>query len=149
MNVIFLEDVPNVAQAGDVRTVADGFARNYLIPKRLATLATPEALKRIDRVKEAGRTRRVRETEHLETLAQELEGSIITVSGKVAPTGRFYGAISPAQIAAALTSVTGREIDRKVVEVLEPIREPGEFEVSLHLAPDVSASILITAEAEG
>ena len=148
MEVIFLQDVLNVANAGDRRKVANGFARNYLIPKKLAVLASPEALKRTERIKEAGRQHRIRETEQWDTLAQELDGAVITVTGKVSPTGRFYGSISPAQIAEALHGITGREIDRKLVEVLEPIREPGDFEVSLNLAPNVTATINISAQAE-
>ena len=148
MDVIFLQDVPNVANAGDRRRVKDGFARNYLLPKQLAALATPEMLKRTERIKEAGRERRVRETGRLEELASQLEGLAVNVAGRVAPTGLFYGAISQTQIANALTEATGREIDRKFIEVLEPIREPGEFEIVLNLGTDISANIFIVAEAE-
>lgn len=147
MEVIFLQDVPNVANAGDQRRVKDGFARNYLLPKKLAALATPETLKHTERLKAVGRERRVRETEKMEELALELEGSALNVVGRVAPTGRFYGAISHSQIADALTATLGREIDRKLVEVLEPIREPGEYEVTLNLGPDITANIFIIAEA--
>ena len=147
MEVIFLQDVPNVANAGELRRVKDGFARNYLIPKKLAALVTPEIMKRSERIKDAGREKRVRETEKLEVLAAELEGSAVTVAGRVAPTGRYYGAISHTQIADALTEILGREIDRKLVELLEPIREPGEFEVTLNLGPDITANIFIVAEA--
>ena len=148
MDVIFLQDVPNVANAGDQRRVADGFARNYLLPKKLAALATPEMLKRTERIKQVGEERRGRETGRLEELASHLEGLAVNVTGRVAPTGLFYGAISQTQIANALTEATGREIDRKIVEVLQPIREPGEYEISLNLGPDVSANIFIVAEAE-
>ena len=148
MEVIFLQDVPNVANAGDRRQVADGFARNYLLPKQLASLATPEMLKRTERIKEAGQQRRMRETGRLEELASHLEGLAVTVTGRVAPTGLFYGAISHTQIANALSEAIGREIDRKVVEVLEPIREPGEFEITINLGPDVAATIFIVATPE-
>ena len=98
MDVIFLQDVPNVANAGDRRRVADGFARNYLLPKQLAALATPEMLKRTERIKEAGRDRRVRETGRLEELASHLEGLAVNVTGRVAPTGLYYGAISQTRL---------------------------------------------------
>ena len=148
MEVIFLEDVANVANAGDIRKVADGFARNYLIPRKLASIATKETLKHAERLKETARVKRIRETEHLELLAMELDGASIAVSAKMAPTGRFYGAISPAIIAQALTANTGREIDRRLIEVIDAIREPGEYEIILKLAPDISATININAEAE-
>ena len=148
MRIIFLEDVPNVANAGDVKDVANGFARNYLIPKKLATVATAEDMKRIERIRRAGDERRVRETQRWEELAKLLDGTSITVKAKATPIGRFYGAITPGKIAEELTNVIGRDIDRKLIEVVEPIRDPGEHEVVLHLAPGIEATILITAEAE-
>ena len=148
MRVIFLEDVPNQAHAGDVKNVADGYARNYLLPKKMATVATAEDMKRIERIKQAGDQRRVRETNHLDQLAQSLEGTAINIKARATPAGQFYGTITPAQIAQELAAVTEREIDRKLVETVEPIREPGEYEVVLHLAPGIQATIIVTAEAE-
>ena len=147
MKVIFLEDVPNQASAGDVKDVSNGYARNYLIPKKLATNATAEEMKRVEGIKKAGDQRRVRETHQWETLANLLEGTSVTVSARATPAGHFYGSISPAQIAQELASVTNREIDRKLVETVEPIRYPGEYEVVLNLAPGIKATIIVTAEA--
>ncbi len=148
MRVIFLEDVPNQAHAGDVKNVANGYARNYLLPKKLATVATAEDMKRIERIKRAGDERRLRETQQLDELAQSLEGTAINIKARATPAGQFYGTINPAQIAEGLASVTGREIDRKLVETVEPIKEPGEYEVVLHLAPGIQATVIVTAEAE-
>jgi large subunit ribosomal protein L9 len=148
VRVIFLEDIPNVANAGEVRDVAHGYARNYLIPKKLAIMATLEEMKRIERIKRAGDQRRVRETQVWEELAGYLEGTSIEVKARVTPAGAFYGAITPVQIAQTLSEEIGREIDRKLVETMEPIREPGEYEVALHLAPGIQATILVTAAAE-
>ena len=148
MRVIFLEDVPNQANAGDVKDVADGYARNYLVPKKLAMVATPEEMKRIERIRQAGDDRRIRETQQWEVLAGQLEGTAITVKARLTPAGMFYGAITPGQIAQELGSVLGREVDRKLVDAVEPIRAPGEYEVALHLAADIQATILVTAEAE-
>jgi large subunit ribosomal protein L9 len=148
MRVIFLEDVPNQANAGDVKDVADGYARNYLVPKKLAMVATPEEMKRIERIRQAGDDRRIRETQQWEVLAGQLEGTAITVKARLTPAGMFYGAITPGQIAQELGSVLGREVDRKLVDAVEPIRAPGEYEVALRLAADIQATILVTAEAE-
>ena len=148
MRVIFLEDVPNQANAGDVKNVSDGYARNYLIPKKLATVATAEHMKRIEGIKRAGDERRTRETRQWETLASLLEGTSITVKGRVTPAGHFYGAITPAQIAQGLADVVGRDIDRRLVDTTETIRDPGEYEVILNLAPGVQATIFVAAEAE-
>lgn len=148
MQVIFLQDVPNKAHAGEVKRVADGYARNYLLPKGLAQIATPEIMKRVHKIKSAGDEQRLRETEALEELAQLLDNTIISVSARVTPTGRYYGAINSSHIAEELTRTVGREIDRRIVEVIEPIREPGEYEVSLRLSTDIHATIHIMAGAE-
>ena len=148
MRVIFLEDVPNQANAGDVKDVADGYARNYLVPKKLAMVATPEEMKRIERIRKAGDERRMRETQQWEVLAGQLEGTAVTVRARLTPAGVFYGAITPGQIAQELGSVIGREVDRKLVDSVEPIRAPGEYEVVLNLAANIQATIIVTAEAE-
>ena len=148
MEVVFTQDVPNQARAGEMRRVADGYARNYLIPQGLAEMATPEVLKRLHKIKAAGDETRVRETQVLEELAQALNDTSITVSARVTTTGRYYGTISSARIAAELSSTVGREIDRKLVEAGEPIREPGEYEVLLRFSNEIEATIHITAEVE-
>ena len=148
MRVIFLQDVQNLANAGEVKNVADGYARNYLLPKKLATLATSEEMKRIERIKKAGDERRIRETEQWDELARLLDGTSITVKARLTPAGRFYGAITPTHIAQELSTVLDREMDRKLVETVEPIREPGEYEVVLHLSQGIQATILVTAEAD-
>ena len=148
MNVIFLQDVPEKAHAGEVKRVADGYARNYLLPKGLAEVVTPEIMKRVNKIKSIGDTQRLRETETMEVLAQLLDNTQISVMARVTPTGRYYGAISNVQIAETLTSTIGRDIDRRIVDTIEPIREPGEYEISLKLSADIQATIHITAEAE-
>ena len=144
--MIFIQDVPNQARAGEVKRVAAGYARNYLIPKGLAAIATTEVLKRAEKIKTAGDEQRTRETQEMEVLAQILDNTQITVSARVTPTGRYYGAISGARIAEELSSTMGREIDRRLVDVIEPIREPGEYEVVLRLSSDIQATVHITAE---
>lgn len=148
MHVIFLQDVSNQARAGEVKRVADGYARNYLLPKGLAQVATPEILKRVHKIKAAGDEQRMRESEALEELAQQLDNTSISLSARVTPTGRYYGAITSAHVAEELARSTGREIDRRIVELAEPIREPGEYEVSLRLSSDIHATIQVTAGIE-
>ncbi len=148
MRVIFLEDVSNQANAGDVKNVSPGYARNYLIPQKLAVVVTTEDMKRVERIKKAGDQRRTRETQKLEVLAGQLDGTNVMVRAKATPAGHFYGAITPARIAQELASMIQRDIDRKLVETVEPIRDPGEYEVILNLAPGIHATIIVTAEAE-
>ena len=148
MQVIFVQDVPRIARAGDVLKVANGYARNYLIPQGLAAVVTPEVLKRIQKIKTAGDQRRAKETGVVEELAQILDNTSITVTGRVTPTGRYYGTIGVQKIAAALEDALGREIDRKLLQAIEPIREPGASDVVLRLPGDVQATIHIDATAE-
>ncbi len=148
MEVVFVKDVSNKARAGEVRRVADGYARNYLIPKGLAEPATPEVMKRLKKITAVGDENRVRETRVMQELAEQLDGISVTVVGRTTPTGRYYGAITSAQIAAQLSANLGREIDRRLVDSQEPIREPGEYEAVLRWSNDIQATIQIVAEAE-
>ena len=148
MEVVFIQDVINQARAGEIKRVADGYARNYLVPKGLAEMATPEVLKRLHKIKAAGDQVRIRETEELTELAELLEGTTISVEARVTPMGRYYGTISGAMIATELSNAVGREIDRRLVEAGEPIREPGEYQVVLRLSNEIEATINITAEVE-
>ena len=148
MEVVFTQDVRNQARAGELRRVANGYARNYLIPQGLAEPATPEVLKRLHKIKAIGDETRIRETEVVEELAQALEGVSITLTARVTPTGRYYGAITSTQITAELSVAVGREIDRRLLEGGEPIREPGEYDISLRWANDIEATVHIVAAVE-
>ena len=148
MEVVFTKDVPNQARAGEVRRVADGYARNYLIPQGMAEMATPEVLKRLHKIKASGDETRIQETEVMQEMADALNGVNVTVIGRITPTGRYYGAITSAQIASQLSATVGREIERRLVETGEPIREPGEYEVVLRWSNDIQATIRVVAEVE-
>ena len=90
----------------------------------------------------------LRETNVLEELKEALEDTEVSVQARVTPTGRYYGAVTSTHIAMALAEVTGREVDRRWIEVAEPIREPGEYDIILRFSTDVSATIHVNAEAE-
>ncbi|MCE2457473.1 MAG: 50S ribosomal protein L9 [Dehalococcoidia bacterium] len=143
MRVVFLEDVPGVAQGGDVKEVKNGFARNYLIPKSLATPATHNALQRIAKLQRQAQVTRVRQLEDMKELAAELDGSQINVEMRAGSTGRLYGSVTAAIIAARLAELTEKEIDRRTVTLSEPIRDLGEFDLSLDLHPDVQAGVSV------
>ena len=148
MEVIFTQDVPNKARAGEVKRVPDGYARNYLLPQGLAQIATPEVLKRLHKIKTAGDETRVRETKVMEELKGALDDVQITVTARVTPTGRYYGAITSTHIAMELGAAVGREIERRWVDIAEPIREPGEYDIDLRLSTDITATIHVAAEVE-
>lgn len=148
MQVIFLTDVVNVATAGDVKEVSNGFARNYLIPQGLATIASSEQLKSINKIKHAANERRTRETTEWTGFANALEGTSLNLRGRVGPTGQFYGAISVTQILQELTAKTGLTVERRAIELSEPLKEPGTYEITLNLHQYVQAKIEVVAEAE-
>jgi len=148
MEVVFIQDVPNKAKAGEVRRVPDGYARNYLLPQGLAEIATPELLKRINKITAVGDEIRIRETAVMEELASGLDDVTITLSARITPTGRYYGSITSTHIAMELADKVGREVERRWVEIAEPIREPGEYDVTLRFSTDVTATIHVNAEVE-
>ena len=149
MRVLFLKDVVNVANAGDIKEVSNGFARNYLLPKNLATLASNEQMKRIAKITKVAEEQRFKEVGSWKDLAEKLEGTTLEIGGRVGPTGQFYGSISVSRIIEDLRNATGQEVERRVVELSEPIRQPGKYNIILRLHQEVSANITILALAEG
>ncbi len=148
MMMLFLKDVPDQARAGEVKRVSRGYARNYLLPKGLAQLANEETMKRLEKIKHAGDTQRARETQVMEELAEALDNLTVTIPGRITPTGRYYGTISGLRIADALGELLDREIDRRITNSVEPIREPGEYELVLPLSSEISATINVLATIE-
>lgn len=148
MEVVFTQDVPNKAKAGEIRRVPDGYARNYLLPQGLAEIATDEVKKRVHKITAVGDEVRVRETAIMEELAKGLDDVSITLTARITPTGRYYGTITSTHIAIELADKVGREVERRWVEISEPIREPGEYDVTLRFSTEVSATIHVNAEIE-
>jgi large subunit ribosomal protein L9 len=148
MMMLFIKDVPDQARAGEIKRVSRGYARNYLLPKGLAEIATDETLKRLDKIRNAGNTQRARETQVMEELAEALDNLTLTISGRITPTGRYYGAISGVRIADALGETLGRVIDRRITNSVEPIREPGEYEIAIPLSSEITATVNVVATIE-
>ena len=140
MKVIFLEDVPRVARAGEIKEVADGYGRNFLIPKRLALLAKPSAAT----LAETQRRIKVQTESEVIKLAQHLEGKEISLKVRVGAKDRLYGSITNADIATELQNTTGLAVDKRRVELAEPIRQLGSYEVAIRLAKDVIPKIKVT-----
>lgn len=145
MRVIFLQDVPNVARAGEVKEVADGFGRNFLIPKKLALLAHSPHTAQIEAQRQAAEKKR---DEEAAKLAQQLEEKEITIKARAGTKERLYGSVTSADIAAELEKATGLTIDKKKIELAEPIHHLGNYEVAIRLAKDIVPKIKITVIAE-
>jgi large subunit ribosomal protein L9 len=143
MKVVFLEDVEGVAQGGEVKDVKNGFARNYLIPQRLAVLSTREALKRVERLNQQAHQTRLKTLVDLRVLGELLDGARVNVAVRVGASGRLYGSVTNTIVAGELGKLAGREIDRRSVELPESIREVGTHDVRVRLHPEVSANITV------
>jgi large subunit ribosomal protein L9 len=144
MKVVFLQDVPNVAKAGEIKEVAAGYGRNFLIPRKLATLASPQAMSQVATIDKT----EARENAELVELAAQLEGKEVSLKAKAGAKERIYGSITSADIAAELESTTGIEVDKRKIELDEPIRQLGSYEVSIRLAKDILPKIRVTVTEE-
>ena len=143
MRVVFLEDVEGVAHGGDVKEVKNGFARNYLIPKSLAVPATHNALQMVEKLSRQAGVTRIKQLSDLKELAQELNGKRVDVEMRAGSSGRLYGSVTNVIIAESLSEMTDQEIDRRTVDIDEPIRDLGVYDLSINLHPEVTASIQV------
>jgi large subunit ribosomal protein L9 len=150
MKVLLLQDVYNLGQAGEVKTVADGYGRNYLLPMGLATLATPAALKRAERIKQIAIEKRAREKADADALAQLIGNATLTFSARAGEKGKLYGSITASQIAQALAQRLGLEsFDKRKIVLREPIREVGTYSVPVRLSAEVAPKVTVVVLPEG
>jgi large subunit ribosomal protein L9 len=143
MEVILLKDVPRLGRAGELRRVAPGYARNHLIPKGLAVFATEGAIRDLEQ-KQQLEARREKQLEmEARALAEGLEGLTLTVYAKTGEKERLYGSVTSGDIAEALEKQTGRTVDRRKIELEEPIRQLGIYSVPVRLLSDLSPLIRV------
>jgi large subunit ribosomal protein L9 len=148
MKVVFLKDVPRVAKAGETKEVANGYGRNFLIPQELAMLASTQAI-RLTETQRRVKVRQQAESEaELLELARELDGKEITLEARVGAQEHLYGSITNADIAAELESSAGLVVDKRKIELAEPIRELGSYEVAVRLAKEIVPKIKVNVMAK-
>lgn len=138
MKVILLQDVHGSGKKDQVIEVSDGYARNYLLPRKLAKEATSEALNSIQNAKAAEKHRDDVKKAEAEKIAREMKGKIVTVEARGGEGGRLYGSITGAEIAAALKAQHAITIDKKKIELDEAIRAAGEYTFTIRLAAGIS-----------
>jgi large subunit ribosomal protein L9 len=148
MKVLLLKDVYKLGHAGDVKKVADGFGRNYLIPQGLAMLATPSALRQAENLRQNAAIARSKLNAELSGVAEKITALVLTFPMKAGETGKLYGSITAQQIAAKIKEVSGLEIDRRNVGH-QPIRELGEHKVPVRLTTDLIPSVRVIVHREG
>ncbi|MDO4259732.1 MAG: 50S ribosomal protein L9 [Actinomycetaceae bacterium] len=141
--LILTHDVEHLGSAGDVVEVKAGYARNYLVPRGLATRWTKGAQKQIDQMAAARRKREIATVEDARAVRDALAGKTVTVSGKVGAAGNLFGAVSSAQIAEAVKEELGQTIDRRRVVIARPIKSTGDFTVTVNLHSEVSANLKV------
>lgn len=147
MKILLLKDVYNLGRAGEVKKVANGFGRNYLIPQKLAVMATPGALKQIERIQASAAKQRQVLNEEMAGLAEQIAGLEFNFKAKVGETGRLYGSITQQMIAEAISQKIGAEVDRHWIES-QPLREVGEFVVKVRLTYDLIPEVKVIVESE-
>lgn len=148
MEVVLLKDVSRLGEAGDVRDVAAGYARNYLIPKGLAAVATEAMRKRVQERAAAEARREAARKEGAKEMATDLEGLELLFKPRVGESGRLYGSITKRDIVEQILEKTGEEIDTRQVMLEDSIKEVGEYQVEIELHSDVRQEIKVTVEAE-
>lgn len=148
MKVVLQDDVKGLGTTGEVKDVADGYARNFLIPRRLAAPATAGALKNVEAQRASLAKRQAQMDADARALADRLGAMTLTLKARVGSQDRLYGSITSADIAAALGSELGTTFDRRKLVLEEPIRELGTHTVPVHLARDVTTSLTVNVEAE-
>jgi large subunit ribosomal protein L9 len=143
MKVILLQDVDNLGKAGDLKIVADGYARNYLLPRRMAAGATPSLLANHQQRIASEKRKQERLVETNKQQAERLGNITLTFKAKVGKQGRLYGSITSQDIAAGLRATEGITIDRRLIELSDPIRATGTYMVLVKVATKLQPKITV------
>lgn len=148
MKVILLEDVHGVGAAGAVANVADGYARNFLLPRKLAIPATEGSVKNLERQQASIRHRHAARAESAHAMAERIGGITLTMKARTGEEGRLYGSITNVQIAEELAQ-KGITVDRRHISIPHPIKMVGSHEVKVHLHEEIDATLRVEVEPEG
>jgi len=146
VKILLRADVDNVGKKGDIVEVADGYARNYLVPRGLALRATPGLRDQAEAMRRNREARERRDREAAEAVAARFTGRIIAIKARAGGEGRLFGSVTAVDIADAVLAQTGAELDRRRIDLDEPIKELGPAEVSVRLHPEVVATISLVIE---
>jgi large subunit ribosomal protein L9 len=143
MKVIFLQDVPPNARAGDIKDVKNGYARNFLLPRELATMATAGELKRVESLRRDAEVRRVKEAEEWRQVAASLAEEPVEILVRSGPRGRLYGSVTNTMLAEKLTEISRVQVDRRGIRFEAPVRMLGEYTVPIRYFEGVEGQIVL------
>ncbi|QOR70727.1 50S ribosomal protein L9 [Ruania alkalisoli] len=139
--LILTHEVTGLGTAGDVVDVKDGYARNYLLPRNLATPWTKGGQKQIDQITAARRKRAIESIEDARAVRDSLQAKSFAVKVNAGPSGRLFGAVTTTDIAEAIHAAGGQQVDRRKIEIGQPIKSLGSYQVQVRLHADVSATV--------
>ena len=148
MKILLLKDVYHLGHAGDVKKVADGYGRNYLIPQGYAVLATPGALKQAESIRAKAEVLRKQLSSEMSVVAERINGAWITFASKAGETGKLYGSITSQMVADKISEKAGIEIDKRMIDI-QPIRTLGEHKAHVRLTIDIVPVINVLVHREG
>ena len=148
MKVLLTKDVYKLGRAGDIKKVADGYGRNFLLPQGLAVLATAGALRQVDRIKSQAEIRRTEQNSELKGLASQINGITLVFSAKAGETGKLSGSITTQDVATAIQEKVRFEVKKQQVD-MQPIRTLGDFTAHVRLTMDLVPEVKIIVHRDG
>jgi large subunit ribosomal protein L9 len=148
MRVVFLDDVEGVARAGEIKSVADGYARNFLLPRKLAAAATTSTMQQAEARAKAIAREQEKQDEAARDLANKIGSSPLVIQARAGEQGRLFGSVTSGDIAEQLSLRAGREIEHRQIVLEAPIKEVGTFEVPVHLTRNVTVDVTVEVQPE-
>ena len=146
MQVLLMQNIPGIGNAGEVKKVTDGYARNFLLPRKLAVVATDGAIKQSDAIKQAVVRREAKTRGEAEELAKLIEKVTLTFQAKAGEGDRLFGSITSGDIVDALAREKGITVDKRKIELETPLKELGNHSVAIKLHPDFTAKVMVVVE---
>ncbi len=148
MKVVLLEDLPGKGRAGDLKDVNEGYAKNFLLPRGLAMVATPTVIKQVEARLEREKLKETVDHDKLVELAQQVEGREIYLKARTGAGERLFGSITAADIAEELSRAMGSVIDKRKIDLEKPLRQSGSYAIGVRLAGDIKPQITVVIEEE-
>jgi large subunit ribosomal protein L9 len=143
MKLILTQEVSGLGTPGDVVDVKDGYARNYLVPRALAVAWSKGGEKQVASIQKARGAREIKTLDEAQTVKAQLEGKPVQLSAKAGASGRLFGAVTPADIAAAVSAAGGPTLDRRKIELAQPVKSVGTHQLTVHLHEGVKAAVTL------
>jgi large subunit ribosomal protein L9 len=147
MKIILTQEVTGLGTPGDVVEVKDGYGRNYLVPRGFAVAWTKGGEKQVEAIRKARSAREIKSLEEAQQVRAALEGTKVTLPAKAGTNGRLFGAVTTADVAEAVAKVGGPKVDRRKVELQQPIKSLGDYTVLVRLHPEVQARVPVSVVA--